>query len=406
MSTSPIDPQAAWQLQSMPATPRRRGTLIGITLLFLIALAGQSVGLRSLIQYGLERDGWLTQKQRQDQILSEWMELNSQLKAELDELKTSKSELMTENAKLSAEQKRLADELVPVKAQFEAISKARDEAVSLQQRAKQQEQTSLDAAQAAQLKADDLGKTNKEVAAAISNLKMEKDQLSQTVTTLQATVTSQKDAIAKQTQDLTELDTQLSKSKDGLRKVNADLVMASRDLESALKEKQDAKAAILDAIDNSERLTKIKDEFASVTGKVAALKTEKESLVAEIAKEETRIENAKKKLAAYLEQWNNRDLLTKEITTMQSDLAKLNGDKKALIESIAELTQKQKDAESAVLTKNKLASDTQGRIDELLKEETRLANALLERIKNSTPAKALDEEPKETPAPPLPEPPK
>lgn len=377
-ATSPI-PEA--RAVGSKAT-RRGGSLIGMTLLCLVAIAGQSIGLFSLIRFGAEREGWNAQKVQFANVQSEWEKLSSSATSKVSELDQKKNSLMAEISKLEDDRSRLADDVAKVKGQFESLSQSREEALALQRRAQQQQQAALDAETAAQTRVTELTKSKGSLEGDIEQLKTERDGIQSAVQTAQLTSEQQKAAIAKQAQELTDMDKRLSSGREELRKQNAEMLKASDDLAKALAGKQAALATTIAAADEKERVSKLQEELATLTGKVAALKSEKETTQSDLAKEETRLQNAKLKLADFLEQWKTRETVLKDLTKIQADLTTLNAAKTSAEGELQRLKEQLAKSELDAATKSKERTELQSRIDELRKEEAKLAAALLERIKS------------------------
>jgi hypothetical protein len=349
--------------------------------LCLVAIAGQATGLYSLVRYGAEREGWNAQKSQFASVQSEWNRLSQQFTGDLGDLKQQKSALAAEIEKLEEDRKRLAEDLAKVRGQFDSIAQSRDEAISLQHRAQQQQQQALDAEQAAQARTAELTKSHSTVQRDIDALKMELASLEKAAQANRLAVDQQKTAIGKQAQELADLAMRLTAGRDDLRKQNADLLTVSDELTKALAAKQMAIATGNAVVDESDRLTKTREELALFSGKVVAMKSERDAVQSELAKEQTRLQNAKDKLADYLEQWRTRETITKQVATLQLEIGKLTKSQSDIEALVQRLKDEQTRAEQSATAKTKELSDLQSRVDALRNEEGKLASALLERIK-------------------------
>jgi chromosome segregation ATPase len=353
------------------------GSLLAMAGLCLIAIGAQATGLYSLVQFGAEREGWNAQKSQFANVQSEWNRLSQEFNGELEQQKVQKAALAAEIVKLDDDRRRLAEDLAKVKGQYDSIAESRDEAIALHRRAQQQQQAALDAEQAAQTRTAELNNQLTTIQRDIVQLKNEQVTLEKAVQVNRTTADQQKMVIAGQSQELAELDKRLVSGRDELRKQNADLLKASDELAKALAAKQ----AALAVVDEGERLTKAQDELASLTGQIAALKTEKGAIQTEFAKEEARLQNAKERLADYLEQWKTRDTITKQVTSLQADVARLTKERADIEGALETLRSEHANAQSAAEAKSKELSDVQKSLDELRKEEIRLGAVLLEKVK-------------------------
>jgi chromosome segregation ATPase len=358
------------------------GSLLAMVLLCLVAILGQAIGLYSLIRHGSEREGWNAQKAQFANVQSEWEKVTNSASIEVKELDQKRSALLLEIKKLDEDRKRNAEEAAKVKGQLDSFTQSREETLTLQRRAQEQQQLALDAESAAKARTAELATAKENLERDLEQLKTESMALQKAAQAAKTTSEQQAAAIAKQTQELAEMDKRLASGREEVRKQNADLIKASEDLAKALSGKQAALAATTAAADESERVSKLQDELAKLTGVVAALKSEKETTQSDLAKEETRLQNAKLRLADYLEQWKTRETILKDLSTLQTDLASLKTNKATAEQELQGLKDQLTKATVDASTKSKEVTEIQARVEELRKEEARLAAALLERVKS------------------------
>ncbi len=361
---------------------RRGGSLLvpvtGVTMLCLIAIVAQSAGLVSVVKYVTNREGWEAQKEQYSSVTSEWEAMSTSTKEKIDEQK--KEMLSAEQERVSAEKEleMTLQKLSQSKGELESIQSAANSASALQKRAQSQEQSTLDNIQTLQRQIIDLSKQKNDLQLQMSSSKDALAEIDSRLIANQATLESQKREMLDSNQKLSQLDTSLKMTREGLRKTSDDLVNANMDLTAALTAKNDATAATESASVLKKEVQGLRSEQAKITGEIESLSTLKTKLEKDIATSDSRMDIAKGKLADYLEKWNNRDNLSREIDMLMDRLKNLKQTESDTVSNIAKLN----DQSVKLDTKVKLLADevktSETQLNDLKKKQIELLAALME----------------------------
>ncbi len=352
--------------EQLPARPQRalQQTTMGIVLLCIAAVAAQAVGLVSVIKYVTTREAWEAQKNQFSEVASEWEMLSQSAQSRISS--HQKQEIDAEQRKIAAEKEleEALKKLAATKGELDAIQSSANSAVELQKRAQAEEQASLDSIQ--KLKGE-LGELAKQKAAMQAQIDSSSKELQTAQTRLagdKATLESQDATIKSNEAKVAQLDASLKAARENLRKVSDELLAANNDVAAALEAKKEATVATEAAMKLAKDVEKLQQDQAKISGEIAALSMQKLELEKDLTTSDSRMNNARAKLAEYLDKWNNRDRLNQEVDQMSTRVNTLRKSESELTDGISRLTDQS----------IKLETKTKGLTQEIKNAEAQLAD--------------------------------
>jgi chromosome segregation ATPase len=146
--------------------------------------------------------------------------------------------------------------------------------------------------------------------------------------------------------------------------VSDELLAANNDVAAALEAKKEATVATEAAMKLAKDVEKLQQDQAKISGEIAALSMQKLDLEKDLTTSDSRMNNARAKLAEYLDKWNNRDRLTQEIDQMSTRVNALKKSESELTDGISRLTDQS----------IKLETKTKGLTQEIKNAEAQLAD--------------------------------
>lgn len=266
-----------------------RGPILGgltLTVLGLVALAGQGLGLQSLVTFSGQQAVWEASQTERSSIAEEHAKLLVERLAELEKTHKAVQDAKAELDAARPERDRVTAELTRIKRELELVRQARDEAVNQQQAANQQMQKSVDASQIAESKTSEMLTQQTAIRVDLVKITLDHDQLKkagvETDASLQQRMNQLSD-LQKQQDDfqkrIAESATRLRDMQQGLVKALSELETTSGDRDKALRQRDEA-VVIRDAY--LKEVTRLKDstqtlndENTRLTDVIARLKQEK-----------------------------------------------------------------------------------------------------------------------------------
>ncbi len=365
----------------------------GVSLLCFVAIVAQSAGLVSVVKYVTSREGWEAQKQQYSAVISEWEEMAIATNAKIEEQK--KREFSAEQQRIAAEKEleRTLENLTQAKGELDAIELASQSALEVQRRSQAEEQVTLANIQVLKKEMAELSKKKAELEFNIAETEKEFSEVEGRVTANQATIVSQNRELISSNQKLSLIDASLKSARDELRRTSDELMKANEDLAVALAAKKNAIAATESATTLKSEVENLNSQKAKLSGEIDALTRQKLDLEKEIATSDSRMSVARSKLADYLEKWNNRDNLSREIDELMDRVKKLKQTENDTVSNIAKMNDQAVKLETRVKILSDEVKASEAQLKELKDKQKELLESLME-------LQRLKKQAEEQPAPP------
>lgn len=349
-----------------------------VTILCILAIAAQSSGLMSVVKFVTTREGWEAQKAQFSAVTSEWESMSAATKTKVDQFR--QEEIQSEQNRVAAEKEleTVLKKLASAKGELETVEKSVSSAVELQRRAQAEEQTTLDAIQKIKTELSDLNKQKTNMQTQIGANRIVLEGLESRVTTNKATIDSQATELQDNAQKLTQVENSIRTARETLRKTSDDVLAANNDLVEALQAQKEAVVATEAARNLAQEVEKYKSEKASLAGELEAMSLQKQSLEKDIATADGRLGVARTKLADYLDKWNNREKLSREIDDMNARVTSLKKTESDTTANIAKLTDQSIKLETKTKTLAEELKNAEAQLTDLKNKQKELLAELLE----------------------------
>lgn len=351
---------------------------LGVSVLCVVAVVAQSAGLFSVVNYVTSREGWEAQKSQFAEVKSEWEAMSLSTKEKIDAER--KQQLQVEQDRVSAEKslETVLQNLAKAKGEFDSIETAASYAEDVLKRTQAQEQSALDNVQLLERQVSELTKSKSDIQTQVTASQETIQGIDARIAIKQATLESQNRELQGNGQSLSQMDAALKTTRDNLRKASDDLVKANEDLATTLAAMNTANAASESSKNIKVEVDGLRSEKAKLSGEVEALVTQKLNVEKEIATADSRLVVANSRLAEYLEKWNNRENLTREITDLLDRVKNLKQTESDTLDNMAKMNDQSVQLTTRVrsLLTDVQAAETQ--LAELRKRQQDLIKELLE----------------------------
>lgn len=188
-----------------------------------VALLAQGLGLRSLVEFGGEKESWKAAQAQRQSLAQEHQKLIDERMVDLGKVQTTYQQLKAETEVAHGERDQLVSELTRVRKELELVRSARNEAVKQQDANNQQLQRSLAAKQDAEAKTTGLAAKESELTSEIARLTSDRDQIGKSVL-------ESKDNLKQYLSQITDS----QKQADDLQKKAADALVKLREQQQAV----------------------------------------------------------------------------------------------------------------------------------------------------------------------------
>jgi len=332
-------PPVAFEHAPPPGRPRAMLVFVGMSVIGMLMLSGQGLGLHSLVKFqeatlelAAERDIWEAEKRQREDTVAEWKNLVAGVKKDLQDSRIRKGMLAEELEPLEAEHSTLVAKADAARKRLDLLETSVEEAVAAQKDAEKRTQDAVERHQQLSNEISSMQSRLAPLKTDIENLTAQRDAVSEALQDMDATLkkyveqlaalrndcTNIQDDILERRKERTEAEKSYRAATDSLQTITAEMVKvkAERDalalecdqmnalkaqkaqLEGAVAtaKKAAASAAIQQEGVQAEldRLTKERDEIedfvmrgkaakASTLAEYQALKPRKESLDADVA---------------------------------------------------------------------------------------------------------------------------
>lgn len=352
--------------------------ILGVITLSFAAIIAQSAGLVSVVRYVTNREGWEAQKAQYAVVKSEWESMSVSTKAKIDDQRKQQLQIEQDRASAEKELEIVLQKLAKSKGELDTLQVAADSAEEVQKRAQSQEQTTLDNVQVLERQLSDLAKLKAELEVQTSSAKQAFEGLDAKISSNQTTLDGQNRELQANSVRLTQMDAALKTTRESLRKAGDDLVKANEDLSAALSAMRNATAETESAKNIKTEVDGLKSEKAKVSGEIEALLSQKLSLEKELSTADSRLVVANSRLAEYLEKWNNRENLNREIDELLNRVKGLKQTESDSVENISKLNEQSVQLVTSVKSLSDQVEASELQLAELRQKQRELIKELLE----------------------------
>ena len=371
----------------------------GLFLLGLCAIGAQALGLRSLVQFGSEKENWQARVAQYEDTLREWERLASERRAALAAAEKERNALQPQIELLKQQYAKASAEAESKKAELQNYTNLRDTAIV-------DEQTARGKEKAAQEKVQELVETRaqyeQEIAAlrdtgrkmqdSIELLKTEESTKKADAATADAAYQRAQQQLQAATAEIEKVRTDLRQTEADANKLRAEVLEKGGDLRKLLAEIQVARDDLSAVRDETKRRNDIKQELLSIQAEVNTLKEKKaevDRIQMQVAQLNTTLQTTTKQLnekqgrlgrAAEMlsEKAEEHKTLTSDVITLSRDKTTLESDVQELETEKTDLVKSNSTLKADIDAKNSEIKRLQADISRLRTDEA----DLLKRVKD------------------------
>ncbi len=352
--------------------------ILGVITLSFVAIIAQSAGLVSVVRYVTNREGWEAQKAQYAVVKSEWESMSVSTKQNIDDQRKQQLQIEQDRARAEKELEIVLEKLAKSKGELDTLQVAADSAEEVQKRAQSQEQTTLDNVQVLERQLSDLSKRKIELEVQTSSAKETLEGLDAKISNNQTTLDGQNRELQANSVRMTQMDAALKTTRESLRKAGDDLVKANEDLSAALSAMTNATAETESAKNIKAEVDSLRSEKAKLSGEIDSLLSQKLGLEKELTTADSRLAVANSRLAEYLDKWNNRENLSREIDELLNRVKGLKQTESDTVENISKLNERSVQLVASVKSLSDQVEASELQLTELRKKQQELIKELLD----------------------------